>query len=676
MQRCSITLIALVALWGCGDDGNPSNQNNQNENQSGVCGNGTLEVGEECDEGVSNSDSQADACRTDCREAYCGDGVMDQTEECDEGGANSDLVAGACRRSCQLWHCGDGVLDPGEDCDDGTPADGDGCSVGCSVEQSWQCEGAPSQCACIDHRSGAACDQCVVYVNVNTSGSDPGDGRSWATAFRTVQPALDAAHAAGSPCEVWVASGTYHVWTDTPSSTIELRDGVALLGGFAGDETARDQRDWRAHETRLDGQDEDTDRRVLHVISARLTMDATVDGFIISRGLAAGIAPEDQSGAGVFLLGSSVWVSHCRLENNMALAAEGGGAMLVAESSVHLSDLEFADNDGGALRIHNAEVYLRDTSFVRNSGASAVHVTYAVADFDGVTLEDNEAWWGPGGALRVDQGIVTLNQSHFLGNHSGPGQGGGAISISDGGLIITESTFTDNLADGMGGAIESADATLLVEQSEFVGNMATLGGAIHSANITTSVSACTFRDNTATTGGAIYFTGVNPHVNFVGYSLFESNSACCEGADSRGGAVVTASQSQPTLANCTFVDNSAIASGGALDLNSAGTTVVNSILWGNTPDQLSFSVSPALASCVAQDLPFAYPPTVIPDDPLFVNPAAGDYELQSGSPCIDSGMTFPELPVVDRLGRPLVDLAPAETDGSWVDMGCFERQVP
>jgi len=42
--------------------------------------------------------------------------------------------------------CGDGNVDPSETCDDGGSANGDGCSVLCSVEPSWMCEGEPSRC--------------------------------------------------------------------------------------------------------------------------------------------------------------------------------------------------------------------------------------------------------------------------------------------------------------------------------------------------------------------------------------------------------------------------------------------------------------------------------------------------------------------------------------------------
>jgi hypothetical protein len=84
-----------------------------------ICGNGQAEPGEECDDGVRNSDTTPGACRTTCRLPRCGDGVVDPGEQCDAGLANSDTTPGACRTSCVAPRCGDGVVDPGETCDDG-----------------------------------------------------------------------------------------------------------------------------------------------------------------------------------------------------------------------------------------------------------------------------------------------------------------------------------------------------------------------------------------------------------------------------------------------------------------------------------------------------------------------------------------------------------------------------
>jgi len=139
--------------------------------QSHICGNGTKEAPEKCDDGPRNSDETPDACRLDCTLPHCGDGVIDpqkgeqcddgpangnapnacrstcrlpscgdgvidpsRGETCDTGAANSDAIPNRCRSTCRLPSCGDGVLDSNEECDDGNVAEGDGCSFDCKSE--------------------------------------------------------------------------------------------------------------------------------------------------------------------------------------------------------------------------------------------------------------------------------------------------------------------------------------------------------------------------------------------------------------------------------------------------------------------------------------------------------------------------------------------------------------
>lgn len=92
-----------------------------------VCGNGTVEGAEKCDNGTNNSDLDPDACRTNCTLPRCGDGAVDSNEECDSGYMNNDLIPNRCRTSCKAAHCGDGVLDRDEECDDGNADQSDGC---------------------------------------------------------------------------------------------------------------------------------------------------------------------------------------------------------------------------------------------------------------------------------------------------------------------------------------------------------------------------------------------------------------------------------------------------------------------------------------------------------------------------------------------------------------------
>jgi hypothetical protein len=64
-----------------------------------LCGNSTVDPGEDCDNGSADSDTMPDACRTDCSRASCGDGVKDSGEACDlglENGAGGSTCSSTC----------------------------------------------------------------------------------------------------------------------------------------------------------------------------------------------------------------------------------------------------------------------------------------------------------------------------------------------------------------------------------------------------------------------------------------------------------------------------------------------------------------------------------------------------------------------------------------------------
>jgi len=133
----------------------------------------------------------------------------------------------------------------------------------------------------------------------NTSGVE--DGLTWATAFTTIQPAVDSLQM--SEGEVWVAKGTY---TGTSSPIVTMKQHVHVYGGFAGAETARDERDWEANTTAIDG--EKTRRCVAGVNSS------TLDGFTI----------QNAYGSGMYNDCASPIVANCSFVHNTGLPSGGG----------------------------------------------------------------------------------------------------------------------------------------------------------------------------------------------------------------------------------------------------------------------------------------------------------------------------------------------------------------
>jgi hypothetical protein len=126
----------------------------------------------------------------------------------------------------------------------------------------------------------------------------------------------------------------------------------------------------------------------------------------------------------------------------------------------------------------------------------------------------------------------------------------------------------------------------------------------------------------------------------------------------------------PTIYGCTITENSVWGSygSGGVEGYPGNVYVYDSILWANEYDQ-------AVAAVIAySDVQGGWGGTGnIDADPLFVDPIAGDYHLQAGSPCIDTGdPTFwPQPGEVDLDGQRRV--WDGDGDGlSYVDMGVDE----
>ncbi|MFE8601500.1 fibro-slime domain-containing protein [Archangium violaceum] len=116
-----------------------------------ACGNGTVDPGEQCDDGVN--DGGYGQCAPGCvLGSRCGDGIahLAEGEECDDGNLQGQ---DGCSATCQLeWVCsdgvcpevcGDGVLklnSTSEQCDDGNRRANDGCSPTCQIEPGYTCE--------------------------------------------------------------------------------------------------------------------------------------------------------------------------------------------------------------------------------------------------------------------------------------------------------------------------------------------------------------------------------------------------------------------------------------------------------------------------------------------------------------------------------------------------------
>jgi len=154
-----------------------------------TCGNGIRDEGEECDDGILNSDTLPNACRSNCLKAFCGDGVVDVVEDCDGGAqALTTNSSNICRTTCTLPFCGDGIVDDlmGEECEGS-----DGClecRLLCGnglVEGKEECDMGPENCNSRANRCRTNCKKSFCGDGVTDLGEQCDEGRQNGAALGT-----------------------------------------------------------------------------------------------------------------------------------------------------------------------------------------------------------------------------------------------------------------------------------------------------------------------------------------------------------------------------------------------------------------------------------------------------------------------------------------------------------
>jgi len=251
---------------------------------------------------------------------------------------------------------------------------------------------------------------------------------------------------------------------------------------------------------------------------------------------------------------------------------------------------------------------------------------------------------------------------------------GGAdiFTVSSSGVIIANIIFSQ--ASGYGRAINcQSGSSVVIENCDFNGLTVTgvNGGAIYSTGESDlTIQNSIFRNNTASIGGAIY-RGTGGSLSVVN-SYFFNNSA-----DTSGGAIMVSSAM--IICNCTFLNNSATNGRDIFQSIIDGVSVYNSVFYG---DVGIYSLYRAFGNLTAYNNRWDEAPNsgvttgsdneVITESP-FVSETYGDSEflyLKSGTSCINTGtnsVTGFTLPSKDLAGN-------ARIVGGTVDIGCYEKQ--
>ena len=278
-------------------------------------------------------------------------------------------------------------------------------------------DGIPDECGAVHVRAGA---------------NAGGNGVTWQTALNSLADAL--AYVDSLPCsttyEVWVATGTY-----TPATTFPLKSGVSVYGGFAGNETERNQRNPAVNVTVLSGDIQGNDGAGILSDNAGTVVTAwgcdstaVLDGFTIRGGYTSPFNLTWE-GAGIYCLLGGPMIANCVITGNTA--ADGGG-MYCGGSSPTIVNCAFSGNratfeKGGGLYIASGQPTLVNCVF---SGNEALGL-------------------GGSGAGMWSSGQPTLTNCTFSGNRSSSEPAGiymGAGSLTN--CILWENLATIPVNEG------------------------------------------------------------------------------------------------------------------------------------------------------------------------------------------------------------------------------------
>lgn len=281
--------------------------------------------------------------------------------------------------------------------------------------------------------------------------------------------------------------------------------------------------------------------------------------------------------------------------------------------------------------------------------------------------------------LAVNHSVINGNRNNII---------GGGLYLTGDTCLITNSVITNNIGGGIYSGYYYPNALLYVNNCDVSSNYDGSGG-IDINSVSSRITNCTIKNNKSPVGGGVTYVGDATYKHFLSNCIFSKDSS------ERGGAIF-AQSTNPVIVNCLFSQNNADSFGGAFYFDGASSllvnntiinnkavnagaiynksnsvpTIVNTIIWGNNS-----GITNDVTSTVntKYSLIQGYPGNAVnhgisgTTNPLFVDTAAGNYQLQSTSPCINVGNndSIPSGITTDLAGG-------ARIYNTIVDMGAYE----
>jgi parallel beta-helix repeat protein len=513
--------------------------------------------------------------------------------------------------------------------------------------------------------------QAVIFVDASATGS--GDGSSWANAYTSVQPALNAAT---SGKQVWVGSGRY-------VGKITLKLGVALYGGFAGTEDPATfdlaERDFAANETILDG------NRSGSVVTAPPGATATtrIDGFTITNGTGtpSGDGPlYGLHGGGLYASYSSPTIANNTITGNTASVGQGrGGGVYVSSSSPTITNNSIrgntASNSGGGLELGGSSATVANNTITGNSAddGGGLSLSSSSPTIANNTITGNSA--DDGGGLYVRYFSSPTIANNTIASNSASSRGGGLFLVYHSSATIANNAITGNTVTGDygdGGGLSLYDSSATIANNSITGNTLTgsggFGGGLYLSGSSAMITNNSIRGNTSSnSGGGLELYDSSPTI---------ANNTITGNSASFAGGGLSLAYSSPAITNNTVTGNGAQDGGALYVYSSSSTTIANTIVAFNSSGIRGMNGNPALRNnCVYGNTAYNYlgltDPTGtdgnISADPHLAELAYGNTHLQPDSPCANTGAN------ADAYGDTDIDRQPRiYPEGGTVDIGADE----
>jgi hypothetical protein len=274
--------------------------------------------------------------------------------------------------------------------------------------------------------------------------------------------------------------------------------------------------------------------------------------------------------------------------------------------------------------------------------------------------------------------------------------GGGIADRNGAAAVVADCTFYWNWASVSGGGLSNENSQMRVSGCTFSCNSAPFGGAFANyAGGTATVIACTFTGNNAdgsgAHGGAVYS---NSNSTFMDCTFSGNHAGNTVAVNVSGGALHVQGE-MTRLTNCTCSGNFVTgqhASGGCLSTSSWGpttTTLLNSVVWGNLPDEIDAYPPFAVAASYCDVRGGWWGSSNLDEYPFFLRDSGpgpdgrwgtddddyGDLRLAAGSCCIDSGGPRSEPSPIEMDLDGNLRVWDGDGDGvAIVDRGAYEYQ--